>query len=95
MRFEYRTWDYLMQQGPPKLLNKHGFFDNAGQCGTIKKRTPSPPRQRFKTAKYVPNKPRKLADSEGLFLLVNPNGSKLWRLKYRVDGRPPDAALQW
>lgn len=29
----------------------------------------------------------KVADGGGLFLLVNPNGSKLWRLKYRVDGR--------
>ena len=32
-------------------------------------------------------KPRKLADGGGLYLLVNPNGSKLWRLKYRVAGR--------
>ena len=29
----------------------------------------------------------KLADGGGMFLLVNPNGSRLWRLKYRVDGR--------
>ena len=27
-------------------------------------------------------KPYKLADSGGLFLLIQPNGSKLWRLKY-------------
>lgn len=32
-------------------------------------------------------KPRKLADGEGLYLLVNPNGSKLWRQKYRYGGR--------
>lgn len=32
-------------------------------------------------------KPYKLADGEGLTLLVNPNGSKLWRFRYRVDGR--------
>lgn len=32
-------------------------------------------------------KPRKLSDERGLFLLINPNGSRLWRLKYRVDGR--------
>jgi integrase len=32
-------------------------------------------------------KPYKLADEKGLFLLVNPNGSKWWRLKYRVDGK--------
>ena len=29
----------------------------------------------------------KLADGEGLHLLVRPNGSKLWRLKYRFDGK--------
>lgn len=28
-------------------------------------------------------KPYKLADGGGLFLLVNPNGGKWWRLKYR------------
>jgi integrase len=27
--------------------------------------------------------PRKLADEKGLYLLVNPSGSKLWRMKYR------------
>lgn len=33
------------------------------------------------------SKPYKLADALGLFLLVQPSGGKLWRLKYRVDGR--------
>lgn len=33
------------------------------------------------------DKPYKMADAGGLFLLVNPTGSKLWRLKYRIDGR--------
>src|ERR1700733_5183703 len=32
-------------------------------------------------------KPYKLFDGGGLFLLVKPNGSRLWRLKYRMDGR--------
>ncbi|MEO6093438.1 MAG: integrase arm-type DNA-binding domain-containing protein [Novosphingobium sp.] len=31
-------------------------------------------------------KPYKLGDTQGLFLLVQPSGGKLWRLKYRVDG---------
>ena len=31
--------------------------------------------------------PRKYFDSEGLFLYVPPNGSKLWRLSYRFDGK--------
>lgn len=33
------------------------------------------------------DKPRKIADEKGLFLLVNPNGSKWWRLKFRVGGK--------
>lgn len=32
-------------------------------------------------------KPFNLADSQGLFLTVKPNGSKLWRLSYRYLGR--------
>lgn len=32
------------------------------------------------------DKPYKVADCQGLYLLVNPRGSKLWRIKYRMDG---------
>nr|WP_294817247.1 integrase arm-type DNA-binding domain-containing protein [uncultured Sphingomonas sp.] len=32
-------------------------------------------------------RPFKLSDGGGLYLLVQPNGSKLWRLKYRFDGK--------
>ena len=32
-------------------------------------------------------RPYKLADGGGLHLLVQSNGSKLWRLKYRFDGK--------
>lgn len=32
-------------------------------------------------------KPYKLTDEKGLFLLINPNGAKWWRLKFRVDGK--------
>lgn len=32
-------------------------------------------------------KPFKVYDRDGLFLLVNPNGSKLWRWRYRFDGK--------
>jgi integrase len=39
------------------------------------------------------DKPYKLADSQGLFVLVNPSGSKLWRWKYRVSGREKLMAL--
>lgn len=33
------------------------------------------------------DKAYKLADGGGLYLLVTPIGSRLWRLKYRFDGR--------
>jgi hypothetical protein len=47
-------------------------------------------------------KPFKLSDERGLFLLVQPSGGKLWRLKYRIAGkekklsigRYPDVALK-
>ncbi len=29
----------------------------------------------------------KVSDFDGLYIAVKPNGSKLWRLKYRIDGR--------
>jgi len=32
-------------------------------------------------------KPFKAADERGLYLLVNPNGSKLWKFKYRFSGK--------
>ncbi|MBS3929052.1 MAG: tyrosine-type recombinase/integrase [Sphingomonadales bacterium] len=32
-------------------------------------------------------KPVKLSDGGGMFLLVSPAGGKLWRLKYRIEGR--------
>lgn len=38
-------------------------------------------------------KPYKLADEKGLYLLVNPTGSKLWRLKYRFGGQEKKLAL--
>jgi integrase len=36
---------------------------------------------------------RKLADTKGLYLLVTATGSKLWRLKYRIDGKEKKLAL--
>ena len=33
------------------------------------------------------DKPVKLSDGKGLYLLVNPVGSKLWRWKYRFLGK--------
>lgn len=39
------------------------------------------------------DKPYKLSDGGGLYLLVNPNGSRYWRLKYRVAGKEKSLAL--
>jgi integrase len=38
-------------------------------------------------------KPFKLADEKGMFLLINPNGSKYFRLKYRFAGKEKVLAL--
>lgn len=35
----------------------------------------------------------KVADEKGLFILANPGGSRLWRLKYRIDGKEKVMAL--
>lgn len=39
------------------------------------------------------DKPYKLSDSGGMYLLVTPAGGKLWRLKYRVEGTEKLMAL--
>lgn len=39
------------------------------------------------------DKPYKVTDSNGLYLLVNPRGSKLWRVKYRMNGVERKLAL--
>lgn len=39
------------------------------------------------------DKPYKIADSAGLYVLVNPGGSKLWRFKYRFNNREKLLAL--
>lgn len=42
-----------------------------------------------KVIRNAPSKarPYKLSDGDGLYLLVNSSGTKLWRLKYRFGGR--------
>jgi hypothetical protein len=48
--------------------------------------------QEIKNAK-VGEKPRKLYDRDGLYLFVTPTGGKLWRGKYRVNGREKTLSL--
>ena len=39
------------------------------------------------------NKPRKLYDRDGLYLVITPAGGKLWRGKYRVNGKEKTLSL--
>ncbi len=39
------------------------------------------------------DKSRKLSDAQGLYLLIKPNGSKLWHLKYRFGGKEKKLAF--
>lgn len=49
------------------------------------------PQMKLNARQVETSKPKekvyKLADDGGLFLLVNPNGSRYWRMKYRIDGK--------
>ena len=39
------------------------------------------------------SKPKKITDGRRLFLLLHPNGSKYWRMKYRFMGKEKLLAL--
>jgi len=47
---------------------------------------------KIKAAKPT-DKPYKLADGEGLYLFIKPNGARLWRFKYRYAGKEKVAAF--
>jgi Arm DNA-binding domain len=47
---------------------------------------------RIRTAKAC-DRPIKLSDGGGLHLLIQPNGSKLWRLAYRFGGKQKTLAV--
>jgi integrase len=47
----------------------------------------------IKAAKPLPDKPYKLSDEKGLHILINQNGSKYFRLKYRFAGKEKTLAL--
>ena len=42
----------------------------------------------------ITEKPQKLFDGGGLFLLVTPSGGKLWRLKYRFDEKEKGSSAE-
>jgi len=39
------------------------------------------------------NKPQKLSDGGGLYLLVHPNGGKYWQMAYRFGGKQKTLSL--
>jgi hypothetical protein len=47
---------------------------------------------RVRTAKAC-ERPIKLSDNGGLYLLIQPHGSKLWRLAYRFGGKQKTLAI--
>ena len=71
------------------------FFDiqsfgelNWEPVGSINSKAPAMPlpNTTIRNAKPI-DKPYKLSDAQGLYLLIKPNGSKLWQLKYRFGGK--------
>ncbi|MBI1572290.1 Arm DNA-binding domain-containing protein, partial [Escherichia coli] len=47
---------------------------------------------KIRAAKHT-DKAYKLTDGAGMFLLVHPNGSRYWRLRYRILGKEKTLAL--
>ncbi|RLM18247.1 hypothetical protein BIY29_18520 [Brenneria alni] len=77
------------------------FFDirsfwglNWGSAGSIYYGAPTMPLTdtAIRNAKPL-DKPYKLSDAQGLYLLIKSNGSKLWHLKYRFGGKEKKLAF--
>lgn len=67
---------------------KGGIFKLAGVDAAMSLTNTS-----VKNAKPLPDKPFKLQDDRGMYLLVNKNGSKYFRYNYRFDGKRKTLAL--
>ena len=66
----------------------------AGTPSAPRSDTPTVPLSDLQIRKAKPkDRPYKLADGAGLYLLVNATGSRLWRWKYRIAGREKLLAL--
>jgi len=83
------------------LKSSFRFFDiqsfwglNWGPVGSINSGAPAMPLTdtAIRNAKPL-DKPWKLSDALGLYLLIKPNGSKLWQLKYRFGGKEKKLAF--
>jgi integrase len=67
---------------------------SAESTGRFPRNTPIVPLSDVAIRKAKPAaKPYKLADGGGMYVLINSTGSKLWRWKYRIDGREKLLAL--
>ena len=79
-----RTWrNTLSQAVPADFLRSRSAGGMVG--GTDRPIPPVLTTLQIKSAKPTA-RAFKLADTGGLFLLVQPNGSKLWRYKFRLNG---------
>ena len=63
-----------------------------GYTALSQRDTPMLTDAKIKAAK-AKEKPCKLSDGEGLYLLIKPNGARLWRFKYRYGGKEKLAAF--
>ncbi|MGY6547386.1 MAG: Arm DNA-binding domain-containing protein [Roseinatronobacter sp.] len=67
---------------PPVWGHLRGFASDA------EKRCPQMPLTDTQIRSLKPkDKPYKVSDFQGLYVTVAPSGSRLWHMKYRIDGR--------
>jgi hypothetical protein len=82
--------------GPPHPFESRPFWGYGGAIppSSLPGYPQVPPVAEIKLRKAKPlDKPYKIAIGNGRYLLINPIGSKLWRWKYRVDGKEKLLAL--
>jgi hypothetical protein len=78
----------VVRQYPRKLLVQNATYTNTfGSCTNMPITDAKLRVLKSKTAQF------KLADAEGLYILVAPGGSKMWRLAYRFNGKQKTLAL--
>lgn len=75
MKYRYRSFVFIRYFRGRLVKNGYILMIPAFLCW------PTP-----KSAKTA-NKPQKFTDSNGLYLLINPTGSKLWSYRFRLGGK--------
>lgn len=88
-----KTQRFLEVPRNPEIPNdwgyRWGYAIKATKNGTPKMALSDVKCRQTKPAEKI----NRLHDTEGLYLEVRPNGSKLWRFKYRIDGKEKLLAL--